>query len=189
MRSGVGGDAGLRRNEKAPQMRCEKIREFAAKRQYLCAWPSVSKLPPLSSRVRTHAYAARRICFPDSARGIGNKKKDEHRSVRLFLLVSQRQGKSNFQNGNFSETEYTLTCRLRASSTRSVWRMRTHIRGAAHPEWVRARSASPKQKDTHKECLREFRAKHEYTHTLRLESKLSDLRVGYANPYSKRYAF
>jgi len=24
----------------------------------------------------------------------------------------------------------------------------------------------------------------EYTHTLRLESELSDLRVGYANPYS-----
>ena len=29
----------------------------------------------------------------------------------------------------------------------------------------------------------------EYTPTLRLESELSDLRVGYANPYSKRKTF
>ncbi len=29
----------------------------------------------------------------------------------------------------------------------------------------------------------------EYTHTLRLKSELFDLRVGYANPYSKRKAF
>ena len=28
--------------------------------------------------------------------------------------------------------------------------------------------------------------KDEYTHTLRLESELSDLRVGYANPYRAR---
>ena len=28
----------------------------------------------------------------------------------------------------------------------------------------------------------------EYTHTLCLESERSDLRVGYANPYSKRFA-
>ena len=37
--------------------------------------------------------------------------------------------------------------------------------------------------------LREFRALREYTHTLRLVSKLPDLRVGYANPYPKRFAF
>ena len=58
-----------------------------------------------------------------------------------------------------------------------------------------------RKKDTHKECP--FRVgdpkyknveygnfiKDEYTHTLRLKSKLFDLRVGYANPYSKRIAF
>ena len=29
----------------------------------------------------------------------------------------------------------------------------------------------------------------EYTHTLRLESELSDLRVGYANPYPENLGF
>ena len=29
----------------------------------------------------------------------------------------------------------------------------------------------------------------EYTHTLRLESELSDLRVGYANPYPENFGF
>ena len=37
--------------------------------------------------------------------------------------------------------------------------------------------------------FREFRALREYTLTLRLVSKLPDLRVGYANPYPKRDAF
>ena len=36
---------------------------------------------------------------------------------------------------------------------------------------------------------REFRALREYTLTLRLVSKLPDLRVGYANPHPKREAF
>ena len=31
--------------------------------------------------------------------------------------------------------------------------------------------------------LREIHAKREYLHPLRLESELSDLRVGYANPF------
>ena len=31
--------------------------------------------------------------------------------------------------------------------------------------------------------------KDEYTHTLRLESELSDLRVGYANPYRAKLKF
>ena len=34
----------------------------------------------------------------------------------------------NMLHGNFSRAEYTLTCRLRASSTRSAWRMRTQRR-------------------------------------------------------------
>ena len=71
-------------------------------------------------------------------------------SSDMFCLVSHSDVKLNFQNGNFSETEYTLTCRLRASlvslwfghargkttlscfltlsrrfATRSAWRMRT----------------------------------------------------------------
>ncbi len=67
--------------------------------------------------------------------------------------------------GNFAKGEYSLACRLRASSTRSARRMRTHIQNALRFEWVLARSASPKQKDTRKECLkldygvREFRKK------------------------------
>ena len=63
---------------------------------------------------------------------------------------------------------------------------RTHIRSAVRSEWVRWEYGPPEnEKSTSFEVLYSygyFAQKREYTHTLRLESELSDLRVGYANP-------
>ena len=69
----------------------------------------------------------------------------------MFCLVRQYKAKSNSAGGNFAFSEYTLTCRLRESSTRSAWRMRTQRKRALryapgeiphtrrkkhHPIWV-----------------------------------------------------
>ena len=50
--------------------------------------------------------------------------------LRCPILVSQLGAKSNFFSREFQRTEYTLTCRLRASSTRSARRMRPQRRSS-----------------------------------------------------------
>ena len=117
----------------------------------------------------------------------------KHHPSGWCVVVSQYQAKSNFLKREFLYKEYTLTCRLRASSTRSAWRMRTQrLR-----RWVRFLVRVAKRKTTQSEFglggfwwagvlqgrIREFRWG-EYLLALRLANKLADLRAANANPYS-----
>lgn len=87
------------------------------------------------------------------------------------------------------------TPRRRADGRYTAWRIRTQ----RLPSLRRLRHKSSRKEGvpkalllflvSHSQAKSNFQTgnfiKDEYTHTLRLESELSDLRVGYANPYSK----
>ena len=92
---------------------------LSAWRMSCCA----SRSPISERQMRTHILKIRDFQGGSIPTESQQNKKDTLKGCP-FVLVSQSKTKSNFQIGNFIN-EYTRTCRLRASSTRSAWRMRT----------------------------------------------------------------